>query len=120
MTGRSAAAAKAIARVLGAVMPLWYAGTLLLSGAVAFSLRHVGHTPFQLACVSAALFLAAIVYTITGLVPINTRIAGWDLEALPGDWKQMRLTWDARHTLRVVILAVAFVCLVTACLTSRG
>ncbi len=115
-----AAAAQAIARALGAAMPPWYAATLILSAVVAYGLRHSGPVPFRLGCASAALWLVSIVYSIAWEVPINTQVAGWDLEHLPDDWKQIRLRWDTLHAVRVVILTVALVCLVVACLMSQG
>jgi hypothetical protein len=107
------------AAVFGKVMPFWYAATLLLSGAVAYSLRGAGREA-RLADLAAALFLVSIVYTVTLLVPINTRIASWHWDTRPSDWVQARQTWDTRHLLRVFLLAVALVCLVLACLMQRG
>ncbi len=115
-----AAAAQALAGALGAAMPFWYAATLLLTAAVAWELRHAGPVPFRLACVSAVLWLAAIIYTLAGPARINARVAAWDLERLPGDWNKLRLTWDRLHAVRVVVLIAALACLVTACLFAGG
>ncbi len=109
----------ASAAVFGKFMPLWYAATLLLSCAVAYSLRGAGRASL-LADVSAALFLVSIVYTVTLLVPINARIASWQWDTRPSDWAQARQTWDTRHLLRVSLLVLAVVCLVVACLTQTG
>jgi hypothetical protein len=114
-----ATAAKALAGALGAAMPFWYAATLLLTAAAAWGLRHAGPAPFRLACVSAGLWLASIIYSIPE-VRINAQIAAWDLEHLPGNWKTLRLTWDRLHAVRVVILTVALACLVIACLSKKG
>ena len=103
------------AAVFGKVMPFWYAATLLLSGAAAYSLRGTGRAS-GLADIAAALFLVSIVYTVTLLVPINTRVAGWQWDVRPSDWAQERQTWDTRHRLRVLLLVGAFVCLVLGCL----
>ena len=54
---------RAFAALFGAFMPFWYAATLLLAGAVAFSLRASG-TAAVLADVSALLWLLSIVYTV--------------------------------------------------------
>lgn len=105
---------KASAAVFGKFMPFWYAATLLLSGAAAYSLRGTGRASL-LADISAALFLGSIVYTVTLLVPINTRIAGWQWDARPRDWAKARQTWDTRHRLRVFLLVIAVVCLALAC-----
>ena len=107
------------AAVFGKIMPFWYAATLLLSGAAAYSLRGTG-TAARLANVAAALFLVSIVYTVTLLVPINTRIASWQWETRPADWAEARQTWDTRHLVRVSLLALAVVCLVAACVMPAG
>ncbi len=109
----------ASAAVFGKFMPFWYAATLLLSGAAAYSLRGTGRAS-RLADISAALFLVSIVYTVTLLVPINARIASWQWDTRPGDWAQARQTWDTRHLLRVSLLVLAVVCLVVACLMQTG
>jgi len=110
---------KASAAVFGKFMPFWYAATLLLSGAVAYSLRRTGGAA-RLADLAAALFLVSIVYNVTLLVPINSRIASWQWDTRPGDWAQARQTWDTRHLARVSLLIAAFACLVLGCLTQTG
>ena len=110
---------RAFAALFGAFMPFWYAATLLLAGAVAFSLRASG-TAAILADVSALLWLLSIIYTVSALVPINNRIAAWEWDARPVDWLQARQKWDALHSARVVLLVVALACLVVACLLARA
>lgn len=110
---------KASAVVFGKFMPFWYAATLLLSGAVAYSRRGAGRASL-LADTAAALFLVSIVYTVTLLVPINTRIASWQWDTRPPDWAQARQTWDTRHLLRVSLLVLATACLVLACVMQTG
>ena len=110
---------KASASVFGKFMPFWYAATLLLSGAAAYSLRGTRGAA-RLADLAAALFLVSIVYTVTLLVPINNRIAAWQWDTRPNDWAQARQTWDTRHLARVSLLIAAFACLVLGCLTQTG
>ena len=106
---------QASAAAFGKFMPFWYAATLLLTGAVAYSLRG-SRAPALLADISAALWLLSIVLTVTLLVPINSRIAGWKWETRPADWPQARRTWDTRHAVRVCLLLAALLCLVFASL----
>ncbi len=103
------------AAAFGKFMPFWYASTLLLSGAVAYSRRGTG-APAALADASATFWLLSIVYSVTLEVPINNRIAGWTWDARPDDWKQARQVWDTRHGIRMSLLAAALACLVPACL----
>ena len=78
-----AAAARPLARLLGRVMPVWYAAALLL--AVAALLGRAVGTGFWWACLSSAALLAVTVpFSLVCLVPINNRVAAWDLDALPG------------------------------------
>lgn len=112
-------AGRALAAVFGAFMPFWYGATLLLTGAVAFSLRASGAAAV-LADVSALLWLLSIAYTVAALVPINNRIAAWEWDTRPADWVQARQRWDALHTARVALLVVALTCLVLGCLLARA
>lgn len=109
------ASAQAFARIYGAVMPFWYAFTLMLTSITAFLLRQTG-TPLILAAVSATLWLVSILLTVTRLVPINNQVSYWDLENLPNNWQQLRHQWDRLHEVRVFILVVALICLTIACL----
>ena len=109
-------AASAIARVMGAAMPLWYALTLLLTvveGAIHW--HTTGRLPIWIVA-SAVLWMLVIVCTITILVPINNRIASWETYTPPADWKLYRSRWDLLHRWRVVVLATAFVLLIVGIL----
>ena len=105
-------AASAIARVMGAVMPFWYALTFLLTLAeVVIRWHSSGRLPVWIAA-SAVLWMLVIVYTITTLVPINNRIASWEKSTPPADWKSYRSRWDLLHRWRVVLLTMALVFLI--------
>ena len=114
-----AEAAKPLARLLGKVMPFWYAAALLL---VVLSLltRDVGTWSWW-ACLSSAVMLAVTVpFSLICLVPINSRVAAWDLNALPGDWKSDRRRWDRYHSIRIVILVLASLTILAAALWRPG
>jgi len=105
-------AASAIARVMGKVMPFWYALTSLLTvveGAIHW--HDSGRLPISIV-LSAGLWILVIAYTITTLVPINNRIASWEKSAPPADWRSYRSRWDLLHRWRVVLLTIAFVLLI--------
>ena len=110
-----AEADKPLARLLGRVMPFWYAAALLFV-VVALLTRASGGWSWW-ACLSSAAFLAVTVpFSLICLVPINNRVAAWDLNALPGDWKSDRKRWDQYHALRIVILVLASVAILAAVL----
>jgi uncharacterized membrane protein len=105
-------AASALARVLGRFMPFWYILVFLLTLAeVLIRWQQSGHVPVWIAA-SAILWLLASVYSITALVPINNRIASWEKATPPADWKTFRGRWDMLHRWRVVLLTIAFACLI--------
>ncbi|GBG40737.1 DUF1772 domain-containing protein [Mycobacterium montefiorense] len=88
------------ARVLGAVMPFWYMGTLLVL-AVA-GVRAWGGTAGWLCGVAAGLMAGAVLLTVTMLVPINNRIAKWPATGEVS--RELAARWDRLHWLRVLVL----------------
>ena len=101
-------AASALARVQGAVMPFWYALAFLLTLAEAvIQWHHSGRLPIWIAT-SAILWVLAILYSVTALVPINNRLKSNP----PADWKMYRQKWDLLHRWRVGLLTIAFAFLV--------
>jgi len=114
-----AAAAKPLARLLGKVMPFWYAAALLL--AIVSLLTYAVGTRSWWACLSSVILLAVTVpFSLICLVPINNRVAAWDLNALPSDWKNDRRRWDQYHSIRIVILVLASVAIMAAVLWQTG
>lgn len=106
-------AARETARVFGRVMPFWMAANLLLTGSLVFVGTAVYTLAWWLIIAATVLFAVVIVFSIIFPVPINNRIAAWDLENLPADWRQLRQKWDAYHRVRVAMLIAAFLCLAT-------
>jgi Anthrone oxygenase len=87
-------------------MPFWYVGTLVVLIASAVVSRNV------LAIVAVALMGAALLLSVTVLVPINNRIGAWRSDddvnrALAG-------RWDRLHGVRVGLLVAMFVLLTVA------
>ena len=114
-----AEAAKPLARLLGRVMPFWYAAALLLV-VVSLLTRASGSWSWWMCVSSAALLAVTVPFSLICLVPINNRVAAWDLNALPGDWKSDRRRWDQYHSIRIVILVLASVAIVAAVLWRSG
>ncbi len=109
-------AAKAIARVLGRVMPFWYGLALVLMLGECLLLRHsLGHWSGPIA-VAALLWVLTIVYTVAALVPINNRVASWTEAGRLEGWKNDRRRWDSLHRWRVLLLTVSFALLTTGLL----
>lgn len=113
-----AAAAKAIASILGRVMPFWYGLGLLALLAELWRHHHQPH-PFRLLLLAAVLWAATIVFTLAALVPRNDRIAAMDPDRPYPTWQVDRSQWDTIHRVRVAVLCVAFALLAFALLTAR-
>lgn len=97
------------ARLLGKVMPVWYAVSLVLMLVEAYLRRR---EPALLSLlVAAGIWIAVIVYTIVALVPINNRVAVLEAGALPAGWLQEHKRWDKLHRWRIIFLTVAMVLL---------
>jgi hypothetical protein len=102
------AAAKALASLLGRVMPFWYALVVVLTTGLALLIdRSTGAWPRPIVC-SAGLWVVSIVFSITSLVPINNRVSSWSDDTKPTDWKTFRSRWDHLHRWRVLLLTTAF------------
>ena len=105
-------AASALARVLGRFMPFLYILVFLLTVAESVIKWHQStRLPIWVAT-SAILWMFAIVFTVTTLVPINNHIASWEKVTPPADWKTFRSRWDMLHRWRVVLLTIAFAFLI--------
>jgi anthrone oxygenase-like protein len=87
-------------RLLGALMPFWYIGTLVALIAAAVLSRD----PLDIAAV--ALMGAALLLSVTVLVPINNRIGAW--RSNDDVNRDLAARWDRLHALRVGLLAATF------------
>ena len=99
-------------RMLGAVMPFWYIGSLVLSAVWAIAGWH--HHGAGLVVVAAALLISSVIMSLLLLVPINNRGKTWTPENRPEDWKEQMNRWDRFHYVRVAVIIAAFALLVAA------
>ncbi|GAA3800841.1 DUF1772 domain-containing protein [Streptomyces chiangmaiensis] len=99
-------------RMLGAVMPFWYIGSLVLVAVWAAAGWH--HHGTGLVVTAAALLIVSVIMSILLLVPINNRGKTWTPDNRPDDWKQQMKRWDRFHYVRVVVIVAAFALLVAA------
>ncbi|MFI8347481.1 anthrone oxygenase family protein [Streptomyces sp. NPDC085596] len=100
------------ARMLGAVMPFWYIGSLVLSAVWAIAGWH--HQGAGLVVIAAALLIVSVIMSVVLLVPINNRSKTWTTENLPEDWKEQMSRWDGFHYVRIAVIITAFALLVSA------
>ncbi|MFB7248343.1 DUF1772 domain-containing protein [Streptomyces populi] len=99
-------------RILGALMPFWYIGSLVLSAVWAVAGWH--HHGAGLVVIAAGLLIVSVVMSILLLVPINNRNKTWTPDNRPADWKQQLRRWDRYHYVRVAVIIAAFTLLATA------
>ncbi|KUO08232.1 DUF1772 domain-containing protein [Streptomyces sp. DSM 15324] len=99
-------------RMLGALMPFWYIGSLVLVAVWAVAGRGDGGTGPVVA--AAALLLLSVIMSILLLVPINNRNRTWTPENRPADWKEQLNRWQRWHYVRVAVIVGAFALLAAA------
>jgi uncharacterized membrane protein len=99
-------------RILGAVMPFWYIGSLALSAVWAIAGWH--HHGTGLVVTAAGLLIVSVVMSILLLVPINNQSKTWTPENRPEDWKEQISRWDRFHYIRVAVIIAAFALLAAA------
>jgi uncharacterized membrane protein len=97
-----------IAAALGKAMPVWYVLTFVLLAAEAYI--HRTYATRDLFYVAVVLLVFVILTTITVLVPINNRIAKLVSTAPYPGWQQDHHRWDRLHWVRILMLIVAFLC----------
>ena len=99
-------------RMLGALMPFWYIGSLVLSAV--WAVAGWDRSGAGLVVIAAALLIVSVIMSLLLLVPINDRGKTWTPENRPADWKEQMNRWDRYHYVRVAVIVAAFACLVTA------
>ncbi|WP_410583172.1 anthrone oxygenase family protein [Amycolatopsis sp. lyj-108] len=99
-------------RMLGAVMPVWYIGSLVL--VAIWAIAGWQHPGAGLVVTAGALLIVSVVMSILLLVPINNRSKTWTAENRPADWKRQMIRWDRFHYVRVAVTIAAFALLVVA------
>ncbi|MGY5035937.1 DUF1772 domain-containing protein [Streptomyces sp. 900116325] len=99
-------------RMLGAVMPFWYIGSLALSAVWAVAGWH--HPGAGLVAIAGALLILSVIMSLLLLVPINNQGKTWTPENRPEDWKEQMNRWDRFHCIRVTVIIAAFTLLAAA------
>ncbi|MFF7012337.1 anthrone oxygenase family protein [Streptomyces fimicarius] len=99
-------------RMLGAVMPFWYIGSMVLSAI--WAIAGWEEEGIGLVVTAGGLLLVSVVMSILLLVPINNLGKTWTPENRPADWKEQMNRWDRYHYIRVAVLIAAFTLLVAA------
>ncbi|CAM5363460.1 hypothetical protein STENM223S_03934 [Streptomyces tendae] len=99
-------------RMLGALMPFWYIGSLVLSAL--WAIAGWDRPGSGLVVIAAVLLIVSVIMSLLLLVPINNQGKTWTPENRPADWKEQMNRWDRYHYVRVAVIVAAFAVLVTA------
>ena len=100
------------ARVLGRVMPFWYAGSVVLGAW--WAVQAWGRPQALPVAAAAVLLVISVVMSILLLVPINAQVARWSTQGVPANWQHQVGRWNGLHYMRVALIVTAFVLLVIA------
>lgn len=100
------------AALFGRVMPFWMTGSALLNLLLLAPFEQLSSASWWLTAFAFALQALACAFSLVGPVPINSRIAKWTPQSLPGDWQAQEHRWDLFHWFRTGGLIVAFAMLV--------
>jgi Domain of unknown function (DUF1772) len=100
-----------LARLFGRVMPLWMAGSTLLNLFLVLPFHRLKSPVWRPNVIALAIQVLAVLFSLVGPVPINSRVAKWTPGSLPGDWQEQERRWDLYHWLRTCGLIVAFLLL---------
>ena len=105
-------AIQVFAALFGKIMPFWMAATALLH-LILLGVTWDWPAPHTVLLLAATLlWLAIIIFSLVGPVPINDRVKAWDPQRLPSDWQEQRGRWDRLNGIRVVMIALAFLALI--------
>ena len=104
-------AIQVFARLFGKVMPLWMTATWLAHLILLWLTWHWPAARSVWLLVATILWVAVILFSVLGPVPINDRVKGWDVNNLPTDWEVQRRKWDQLNSIRVVLILLAFLAL---------
>ena len=107
-----ASAAKESARLYGKVMPFWMIASVFLCAALTFFVANGYSTQWWSYLAASILFAVVSVFSVIFPVPINNKIANWDPNDLPDDWRELRRRFDQYHFIRVVLLLIVLICLI--------
>ncbi len=97
-------AEQALTRRFASIMPFWMV-SVLVSCLPALALARRGGAPaFRFTLAGTFCFVAMLVSTVRGNVPINNRTLELSPEETPPEeWRELRERWDRLHAMRVVL-----------------
>ena len=95
-----------------AIMPLWNVLGLVLL--IVEAIVHRNEPGFSLLVAASPLWVAAAAFTLTLMLPLNSRLARADSTSSPQQSLLDYKRWSVRHLPRLLMLAAALFCLMLA------
>jgi len=95
---------QALTRRFASIMPFWMVSVLVSCLPALALARREGAPAFRLTLAGTFCFVAMLVSTVRGNVPINNRTLELSPEETPPEeWRDLRERWDRLHAIRVVL-----------------
>ena len=112
------AAEQAVVRRYKAIMPFWMMSTIISAMPVLAQVQDRRSPTFRLTLAGMSCFLAMLIVTFRGNMPINNQILLASPDAPPANWGHLRKRWDRFHTLRNLLNIAGLSCLILGALTA--
>lgn len=97
-------AEQALTRRFASIMPFWMVSVLVSCLPALALARRGGASAFRFTLAGTFCFVAMLVSTVRGNVPINNRTLELSPEETPPEeWRDLRARWDRLHAVRVVL-----------------
>jgi uncharacterized membrane protein len=113
-------AARETARIYGKVMPFWMITNFLLCVLLTFLVADRYSTQWWFYLAGTVLFALVCVFSVISPVPVNNKIASWDPNDLPSDWRELRRRFDQYNFVRIVMLLITLICLVFGTISGKA
>src|SRR5262249_55317131 len=96
-------AARETARIYGKVMPFWMITNVLLCCLLTVLVGDRYSTQWWFYLAGTVLFALVSVFSVIFPVPVNNKIASWNPNDLPSDWRELRRRFNRYHFVRIVM-----------------
>lgn len=106
------AAEQAVVRRYKTIMPFWMMSAIVSALPVLARLRNRRAPGFRLTLAGVICFVAMLIVTFGGNMPINNEVLQLSPDAPPPNWRQIRKRWDQFHTLRNLLNIAGLSCLI--------
>ena len=112
------AAEQAVVRRYKAIMPFWMMAAIVSALPVLARVEDRRAPGFRLTLAGMSCFIAMLMVTFGGNMPINNQILQLSQDAPPANWRQLRARWDQFHTLRNLLNIAGLSCLILGALAA--